>query len=440
MKTNTICRSALFGALLLTATAHAQNASPVQVSPSVADAQAAKRAVDGMMNSDLFQCYVAATKELAPIWSNNNIRSKLLQIKKFDFSTETKQKLRHLYGDDHPLHFQTKTTANGDVEVSYILDELIYQEPNSQTKTHIAALTGKSVYLKHNTRYGINSALPSVHVDVGNDMQIYAHDLTYSESKTLGNSGLWFGSSEFKLGHLSVDVSSKNVHLKIDDTAIRSEVKKRGTVIDVEVDSVTKSINWGGDGLGPVHTAYRLSNVDSKAIASFAQSEDRISKSKMPDDARAAITLHMFSKLGIAALKGGAAIDIQDISVQYHGMTAGLDGRVAFDKVQDADLDSPMSLLPKLNLHVNLHAPKELLMEVLRMVVRSKLAESANHDVAVTEQMVESAAMAATNKLLELPLKEKWIRVEHGTLLSTIYFKAGKLTVNGEAFRAPAAN
>jgi hypothetical protein len=437
MKTQIIYRSALFGALLLTASAQAQNTAPVEIPPPVADADAANRAVDGMMNSDLFQCYVAATKELTPIWSNNHIKSKLAQIKRFDFSAETKQKLLHLYGNDRPLHFQTKTSANGDAEVSYILDELTYQDPNGRTKTHIAALTGKSVYRKHNTQYRLTSALPSVHVDVGNDTQMYAHDLTYAESKALANSGLWFGTGEFKLGHLSVDVSSKNLHLKIDDTAVRTEVKKRGRLVDVEVDSVTKSINWGGDGIGPVHAAYRISNIDSKAIASFAESEDRVSQSKMPDDARAATTLHMFSKLGIAALKGGAAIDIQDISVQYHGMTAGLDGRVAFDKVQDADLDSFLSLLPKLNLHISLHAPKELLMEVSRRVVRSKLAASANQGVAVTEHMVESAAQDATNKLLELPLKEKWIRVEHGALLSSIDFKAGKLTVNGEAFRAP---
>jgi hypothetical protein len=54
--------------------------------------------------------------------------------------------------------------------------------------------------------------------------------------------------------------------------------------------------------------------------------------------------------------------------------------------------------------------------------------------------MVEDAALEVTNKLLELPLKLKWLRLEHGTLLSTLDFIGGNLTVNGEPFRAPTAN
>ncbi len=440
MKTQTIYRSTLLGALLLTATAHAQNAAPPQLPAVVADADAAKRAVDNLTNSELFQGFTAASNELTPLLINDNPASKLVQIKKFDFSTETKKKLLPLYGSDHPLHFKTRIFKDGQAEISYVLDALNHRDPKSRVTTQISALTGKSVYRKHNTQYGGTASLPSIHVDVENEVQFYAHDITYTENQTRKDPGLWFGRAEFKLGHLSVDVVKKDIHLKVDDTVIKTDVKKRGTLVDVEVDSVTQSINWGGDQLGPVHSAYRFSNIDGKALASFGESQKRIAQSKMPADATAATTLRMFRTLGIATLKSGGALDIQDVSVQYHGMTAGLDGRVGFDHVQDADWDAPMSLLPKLNLHINFHAPKDLLMEISRRVVRSKLAAEAAPGSTVSDPMVEDAALEVTNKLLELPLKLKWLRLEHGTLLSTLDFIGGNLTVNGEPFRPPTAN
>jgi len=446
--------TALFTCLVLAYPSHAQVTAPSPATPvSAPEPQtpatpptpsvkptAQEQALNELKNSALLQAYSAAWKELAPILSMDNVKAELKQLNRFEFSAETKKKLFELFGNENPLHLKSKPLKNGNAELAFVCDSLDYQDPKSGSKTHTDALIGKSVFSQRYRKEHTVAKLASINFDDGKSTQVSANGFSYVADQTRGDGGLWFGTGVAKLDHLAFDDRTKDVHVNVDGVTLKSELKKRGKLMDMVSDSFIKSINWGSDSVGPVHMAFKVSNIDAKEFAAFVEKEKALNQTQATDAQRTAATVGMVKALGIATLKQGGAIEIPDISVQYHGMTAGLNGRIAFSNVLESDFATPKLIAEKVIARFDLHVPMALVTYISRKFSRSSLeTQSKSNGQPVTDQAVDAMAKGMVGNIMIKPLQEKWIRIENGTLLSTIEFKMGKLTVNGQPVSLPAS-
>jgi EpsD family peptidyl-prolyl cis-trans isomerase len=450
---NSIVSAVLLTFLLLAPPTFAQEAAPAPVTPATSAVPEvppttqtpsvspvpANQALTDLQNSALWQAYLAAYTDLNPIINpGRDIKAMLEQLDGFEFSSETKKKLFDVFGNESPLHLKLQKLGNGNSDLSILVDSLEYQDPKTGSKAHMSALTGKVTYNKLYTKGHAIASMSSFSYDDGKTMKGTAKDFSFVSDQKLGSYGLWFGTGAFKLDQLAIDDSTHDLHLKVDGMSIKSDVKQHGKLLDLGFDYVVKSINWGNDGVGPVHLAARVVNIDEKEFAAITEKSNKLNQAKQTNEERVAAASSILKDFGLATLKHGGALDIQDFSVQYHGMTAGLNGRVSFDKIQNSDLESPKLIANKITARINLHIPTVLVAEISRIFSRSNLeAQSKKTGQPVTDEAVEEMAKANVSKMTEKMLKNKWIRIEHGTIYSTIEFKTGKLFVNGQPVALP---
>ena len=442
-------KAALLAPLFFAWSSQAQDAAAVQpdaatppppraAASAPAPGDAFKKTIDELKNSALWQAYMATATELAPVLGNDDVKARVAQLEGFEFSEQTRKRLLDLFGNEAPLHVKSKALPNGDALISIVVDALSHQDAQSGSRLAVAALKVSSRFSQGYTKEQSSASLQSIRFEDGKTTEVTASDFSYATDTKKGYSGLWFGTGVARMEHFSVVDSARSFQLKIDGVSIKSQIKPRGDLIDLSSDSVVKSIHWGKDGVGPVHIGFRVSNLDGKALAALTQRAKELNQGTLDEAQRTALSTGMLKDFGLATLKQGGAIDLQDISVQYHGKTASISGRVAFDNVLESDLEKPELLTAKLASRVRVRIPMAMVTDIARTVARSTLQAQDKSGQPVTERVVAATANAIVEKLIEKPLQQKWIRIERNTLVSDVEFKAGKLTINGQAVALPA--
>ena len=387
-----------------------------------------------IQNSVLWQGYLAAFSDLDPISNpGRNIKTTIEQLDKFEFSPETKKKLFDLFGKENPLHLKSKKLGNGNTELLIEVESLDYQNPKTLSKIHSSELTGKVTYNKLYNRSHAFAAMPSFSFDDGKTIKVTANDFSYASEQTLGAYGLWLGTGTFKLDHFAIDDSTSDLHVKVDGTSIKSDIKQHGKLLNIGFDYVVKSINWGKDGLGPVHLAASLVNIDEKEFAALSEKSKALNKTQQTNEERLAATTGIIKDFGLATLKHGGAVDIQDFSVQYHGKTARLNGHIGFDKIEKSDWESIKTIGNKITAKFNLHLPTSLVTDISRVFARSNLeAQNKKNGQAVTDKAVDEKAQEMASNIIGKMVTNKWIQIKNDTIFSTIELKEGKLFANGQ--------
>jgi len=390
-------------------------------------------------NSALWQAYIAALTDLKQVLSPDiSIKTRLEHIDGFEFSSETKKKLFDLFGNENSLHLKTKKFDNGNTDLLFVLDSLDYQDPQTGSKAHTSALTGKTSYNKLYTKAHTDISMPLFSYDNNKSMKLTANDFSLATDQTLAYSSMWFGTNVVKLDHFAIDDSATAMHIKLDGISIKSDIKKHGKLVDIEFDYFIKSINWGNDGLGSAHIAFRINKIDGKKFAAISKNAEKLDQTNLTNEERVAAGTEVLKEFALDALNHGATLDIQDISVQYHGLTVGLNGHIAFNNIQRSDLESPKAIGEKVIARFNVHIPMPLVTEIARNFSRKSLEAQNKNGQPVTDKAVNAMAKVMIDKGMEKLLKEKWIHIKNDTILSTIEYKTGNLYINGKITSLPA--
>jgi uncharacterized protein YdgA (DUF945 family) len=299
-------------------------------------------------------------------------------------------------------------------------------------------------YNKKFTRGHSVTTLPSINWEVDKATRLIASDLSYVTNSRLDTSHLWLGTAVFKMNRLEIINSSNAFDLKLDDMTMKSDVRKHGRMLDFNLDYLVKSTNWGSDGLGPTHMALRIVNLDAKQFDEMTRKMEKLDESKLTKAEQLAVMTEMMKEFAVTSMNQGAALDIQDISAQYHGMTAGLNGRISFKNIQRTDLESPKLFGEKVVARFNIHVPVALVNEVARAFARISLKQQnisnqLQHKAQspVTDELVNATAKLVVAKVMDNFLNKKYISIKHETVLSTVEFKLGKLFINGQSVSLP---
>ena len=380
-------------------------------------------AVNPLENSAAFQAYMAALAELAPLMQNRDESARLDQIAQFEFSAATRQKIAPYFANNpRPLHLTVNKSAPGRAQVDVALDGLDYLDASTGAYARSANLTAQSLYSRGYTQSHTTGSMAWLSVNDGEGTRVGARDLSFQSDTHKGSTSLWVGKAQAKLQSVTVD-SAAGTHLQMGPFAMTAETKEAGRWMQLDWDSRVESIDWGTDHTGPVHWVMRASHLESQAVARYAETAQQLALIEPSLAKRMSASLAAMKELSQSLRHNGATLDLQDLSVQYHGASAGLSGRVTLDAQKDADSSDWESLKSALHIHFKLHVPVRLI------ALLAKGFGSAPEAAAQAQQRVDQT-------LAKLK-QDKWIRIDHDTVLTTLDFEKGQLTVNGKLFELP---
>lgn len=410
-------RTRLYAALCLACTVCNSYAEPVAKTtfPDV---------IADVARNDIFQAYGAIFSELTPLLEAAD-PNRLLALNTFRFSKPTRGKLTKVFGNDHPLHAKTTRKKNGDAEAVFSID------PGHDSEQDFSELTGKLEFGGKVRSKSLSMELPYIRSNERLDTKGEFSGLRYAEHTRKGSLGLWLGTGSFSLEKFSLQDSRSNMDVGLSGAVLRSEMTQRGNRVDVDLDSVIDSVHWGSDGLGRIHLAARVTDLDGKALAAYVASQQRLSASQLTESARAAVMHKTSDSMLQAMFKQGLATDIQDLSIQYHGMTASMDGRIAWPP--GLDISATDQMMKQADLRLNVRIPMALVDAFFHGIVSSQLRAGAKPDQEITPEQLNKAAKEQTAAILSGGLNMGLMRVENDTLISTVEYKASQLFLNGHA-------
>jgi hypothetical protein len=384
------------------------------------------QAFAGLTQVDMYRAYAALVAKLTPIFEATN-PSRIVALSRVQFSQPTRQLLTKVFGNDHPLHMKATRKKGGDAELLFSMDP--GREDLAAQWLEISALTGKVEFSDKLRGQNLRVDIPYIRLNDGLSGQGGFSDLRYTEHLHKGSLGLWLGSYRFMLGQFSYHESRSNLDVGVGSSVFKYGLAQRGDRVDVDFDGNIDSVRWSSDGVGRIHLAAYVSDLDGKALVAYMASQRQVQASDLAEGARAVVIHQTGMSMLHAMFLRGLAIDIQDLSVQFHGKTASLDGRISWPP--GVDVLAPDQLAKQMELRLNVRLPMSMVDTFVRRIMDSEMRNAAQSDQVASAQLLDKQTKERTAAMLAAGLNAGMIRVENDTLISTIEFKSSQLFLNG---------
>ena len=384
--------------------------------------------------------FTSVMSELEPVLINPDIPAQLGQLSHFQFSADAKQKLKALYGKENPLTLKVSRHNKKTAQVHFVLERLDHRNPALGAHLQVSPLVGDIRYSQGLTRRASSERLSTLLLDDGNSLRFGLNDFKISGDQSSGFGALWLGKSRIGVDSISVDNDASDWHLQLKHLALSTQVKKTAAQrVDIDHESSIESIRWGAYRVGPVHMAAHMGPLDGPLVGAFVAQLNQINRKDYGanDAERAKAQRDLLQDLGRKLLRTGVALDIQDLSVQYQGLTAGLNGQLALSRLAEGQDATPQWFKENLWLQLHVHVPKQLVEAVGEIMTRGLLEAKNKTGLPVSEDEVKLAGKVFFRNLVGPLLQKNWLRLEHDVLVSTIEFKGGKLWVNGNSVELP---
>jgi uncharacterized protein YdgA (DUF945 family) len=379
-----------------------------------------------------------AGKELRAAQGKERNFAKQLDIySKFEFSPELRPKLKEIFGSERPFPLQRSAGAKGQINYVGKLAPYLFVQGNG-TDFSWTELTANITTDKAGRNVNGAVTWPSL-VIARPDGSARLLDMALTSRQQRGADGVAYGAADFSIGAITVHeaaVGGKDAKelMRFEDLRARSETVRRGSMAEIGYRSSTKAIVFGNERVERVSFAFRLVNIPAKAMAELDQSLRAQQSLDLAPDAQQELMLRTLKDAGKRLVKAGAVLNIADISAAFHGNTASIKGRVAFQKTVDADFDSVPALMKKLVAHFDVRVPTALIKDVGRAIA------VVPPDAPDAAKQADAGADGLVSFVVGKAVTGGFAVIENGELRSSIDYKNGVLTVNGKTIAVPNMN
>lgn len=363
------------------------------------------------------------------------MRTQLDALTAFRHTPETAQKLLKVFGTEQPWTLARAPAAKGRHDYVGMLAPLHYVSEQGEAVDWSAMRidisldrAGRSMVMR--------GAWPSIAAEDKN-MRFNQRDMRLTSHRTRGAGDLWFGDTQLDIGSVKVDAKGPGVSMTLDDIRIKVGMVARPKALEIGYGVTIKAISGGGERVDNFKLATRITNIDKAAMAAFkALGEQREGAGKGTPQQQSDAMSAALKAIGKAAIAHGTALEIDELSAQYHGNSVSLKGRVSVQGATEADLDSMATLVKKIVAHFDIKVPVAVLRDVSTAVATRQARAPANGQAAA--QPVAQIAQSMTDMMVGKALNNGYARLEKDVLLSSIDFRGGILRINGKELALPA--
>ncbi len=403
-------------------------AAPPAAEPAVkkSEADIAAEAMREMQESELFQTYMGIMGELSPLVSSElDLETKLERIEKFDFSEPTQQRLKKLFGNARPLHFSKQKLADGDIAVDFKLDPLKYHDEPAASLMNWSGMAGRALVKSDMRRVTMTANSDTLDMD-NKELTLKATGLTMASSQMQGPLDLWFGNGEARVELVTVTPKRLPMTVQLQSMRYGFDIQAKGKTAVIGYAGSIKAIKWGEDSVEDANLAVRISGLQLEALAAMNKEAKAQAAQKQAPEAQLSATLAMVMKHGVAMVKQGVVLDVDDISARYHGHKAQIKGQVKLAKLTDRDLQNFDRIMKKVQLRFDASVPLGMVRELSRTMMGKQGGEG------VDKQQLDEASEQMVRSGIDTLKKNNWARLEGDVLRSTLVMNQGKLLLNGK--------
>ncbi|MET3118889.1 uncharacterized protein YdgA (DUF945 family) [Undibacterium sp. GrIS 1.8] len=408
--------------------------APIAVKPQAAPSNLTKNLPDSAM----WQVFEAVTTELRSLRPQHLPASALVsKYNAFDFSPSTKQKLFKVFGTEKPVHIDAKLRADGKIDLSVLVDALNYADPVMNSTFQWAPITSNSSFDDSFRQVDITANMPWFSIADKGGLTVRADDISYQGAQSVSTHGGWLGKASVKIATIDVSDATNAVHGAAKDFTATFDIQQREKFVDIDYQLALQSVKWDKDEIGPIRFGIKLNNLDELTMSNLKKDMEKLETRKLPDAKRNAEVMAAMKKAGSKIITPLSSLDIQELSVVYHGFKALVTGKVSLNNTKQADFSSFEKLKDKLVAHFDMEMPMGLAEEISKLVARRSLEQKAEKGQVVSEDAVNQTANLLLTQTIENLRAQKMIVVDDQTLRSKIDFADGKLLVNGNPVFSP---
>jgi TonB family protein len=392
------------------------------------------------VHSELFEATVAAMTELqAADNAKLGITARLERMEQFRHSPETAARLLKVYGSERPFSFTRVPTPDGQVGFRVALMPLKYTGQDG-AKAEWTEASGNIVLDKSGRNLTIDGSWSSLNFE-DQQARMAVRDITLAGKQHQGYGGLWFGDAQVGIASVVVEpktpAAAAGPAMTLEGMRVNTIFAELPKTAEIGYQLGIKGLAVAGQRIDDLRIALRITNLDKQAMLKMkaASEKNKGRLAGLTSEQQMALVQPMIKEFARAAVMRGAAIELDDFSAGYGGNRASIKGRLSFQGVNPADLDSIPALLKKLVGRFDVKVPLALVREVAGGVARQQLA--AQHGGTADPQAVAQMAQTITDVIVGKLINGGFARVENEVIVSTIELRGGKLLANGKEIELP---
>lgn len=409
------------GALLFVATLPALAAS--------APTPAAKAKATPMAPSPAIVAFGAMAREVTAGQAWMPYAAWLDTLPGFRFSPATSSLLVKQFGTDRLFSVKRKVSAAGGRNYILTVPTLRRDHPDGSSFAW-SAMQGQVAIQPDGGTFVSTFSAPRV-VAENSAFRLEARDMAYSGTSR-NDDALPVGEGIAELGALELTEKTDGASTRVDGMALTFGMKDTGGAVDIINDIKARTMTIHGERFDDPHMGIRITGLDKTAVEAIM---------KLARQPRVAASPHtdmtpMMRQLGLALLRRGAAIELDDISFSYHGSKASMRGQLHLDNATEEDLAQPARLLKKVAGHLDAQVPVAMLHALADGMAGKQLAKN--------QPGADAAAVAALGAtiydgMLRAATASGYARVEGDMLVTTVDIRDGVILLNGKPVQLPAA-
>jgi uncharacterized protein YdgA (DUF945 family) len=395
-----------------------------------------------MLESPAFKAYLGVLRDLGPFLGRpSQIKGAVSNIEQFSFSPDTRKALMAVFGNDDPLHFTKTPQPGGGTLVEVRLDGLDYKSSSGDGDIGNGNGNGPGTTTMHSeplaATFSFNRDFKTVHSDgyspglrfEDNDNRIEVGNVRFSSDRQLGKADLWLGKSKISLDHVAASALKSDFSFKLSDIEFTSDVSARKSAFDMLYDYKIASMEWGSDKVENLAATVAFTDLDAKSLIEFLDFSRSVDTDSAGAPEQADATVAMLKRLAAAISQHGGAIEIRNVSAQYHGRIVALNGRIALPNLKQSDFDNLQKVYQKLDLRIKLVVPMPIIEDVAHVFARSIMeAQARQNGAQVTDMTVDLVARGMVDKMTEMLVrKQKWAHMEKDSMVTVFEIRNGRL-------------
>jgi TonB family protein len=381
----------------------------------------------------LFDALMSAAKESKARFGKIKEPLKALDAyETFEFSDETKAKLIQVFGNSKPLAIVHGKSSKARQNYRASVAAHRFEDSNG-TVFDWSEFALDMAFENKGRSLVSHGAWPTLDVTF-KDGKVSSHDMVFFGKQKLGPSGQWLGNAGATVASIAFEYQGKPA-LKLENLRVQADNTQHGKLIDVKQDVSVRSIEVAGERIENFHMGLRINNLDAKQIEAMRDASER-GTANTPAEQRAANLLPQFVSFAKESVKNGLTIDLDDLSLRYHGQLAQLKGKISARKVTDSDFESFAAFAKTIVARFELNVPMALVHDIAKVIARK--ASVTRPDAPLSDAAADQLGQSMYDVIIGKSVGQGYARVDGDVLRTTIEFVDGQLRLNGKAVEFPA--